>query len=96
MSHDQAIEAEVRQFLADNFPLSAEGLSLAGSDSLLETGVIDSVGVLELIEFVESRYEIEIPDSEVLPENLDSIDAITRYVSSKRDAAGDPAADVGS
>jgi acyl carrier protein len=48
-----------------------------------------------LIQFVESTYEIEIPDSEVLPENLDSIDAITRYVSSKRDADGNPA-DAGS
>ena len=74
--------------------MSANG-PLAGTDSLLETGVIDSVGVLELIQFVESTYEIEIPDAEVLPENLDSIDAITRYVSSKRDAGGNPA-DAGS
>lgn len=86
MSDVQPIEDEVRHFLTDNFPLSANGFSLAGSDSLLETGVIDSVGVLELIEFIESRYEIEISDSEVLPENLDSIDAITRYVSSKSGA----------
>jgi acyl carrier protein len=91
MSYERSIEDEVRRFLTDNFPLSANGFSLAGTDSLLETGVIDSVGVLELIQFVESRYEIEIPDSEVLPENLDSIDAITRYVSSKRDADGSPA-----
>ena len=94
MSHERSIEDEVRRFLADNFPLSANG-PLAGTDSLLETGVIDSVGVLELIQFVESTYEIEIPDSEVLPENLDSIDAIARYVSSKRDADGNPA-DAGS
>ena len=94
MSHERSIEDEIRQFLADNFPLSANG-PLAGTDSLLETGVIDSVGVLELIQFVESTYEIEIPDAEVLPENLDSIDAITRYVSSKRGADGNPA-DAGS
>ena len=91
MSHQRSIEDEVRHFLTDTFPLSADGFSLAGADSLLETGVIDSVGVLELIQFIESRYEIEIPDAEVLPENLDSIDAITRYVSSKRDADSSPA-----
>jgi acyl carrier protein len=90
MSNDRSIEDEVRRFLSDNFPLSVNGFSLSGSDSLLETGVIDSVGVLELIEFIETRYEIEIPDAEVLPENLDSIDAITVYVSSKR-SAGSPA-----
>jgi acyl carrier protein len=40
------------------------------------------------MEFIESTYHIEIPDSEVLPENLDSIDAITRYVTAKRGGAG--------
>lgn len=91
MSYERSIDDEVRLFLTDNFPLSANGPSLSGTDSLLETGVIDSVGVLELIQFVESRYEIEIPDAEVLPENLDSIDAIVRYVTSKRDGRTGPA-----
>ena len=95
MSYEPSIEDEVRRFLVDNFPLSVDGsAALAGSASLLETVVIDSVGVLELIQFVESRYGIEIPDAEVLPENLDSIDAIARYVSSKRNADGRP--DAGS
>jgi acyl carrier protein len=88
MSHDRLIEEDLRRFLADNFPLTANGHSLAGDDSLLEAGVIDSVGVLELIEFIESRYGIQIPDNEVLPENLDSIDAIARYVATKRGSTG--------
>jgi acyl carrier protein len=87
MGTESSIEEEVRRFLTENFPLSTDGFSLSGSDSLLESGVIDSVGVLELIEFIESSYGVQIPDSEVLPENLDSIDAITRYVGTKRTAA---------
>lgn len=84
MSDDTAtIEAEVRQFLTDNFPLSA-GFEYAASDSLIGVGAIDSTGVLELIEFIEERYEIQVPDDEVLPENLDSIEAIGRYVTGKR------------
>lgn len=43
-------------------------------------GAIDSVGVLELIEYPESSYGFEIPDKDVLPKNLDSIDAIARYL----------------
>jgi len=83
--HDTAtIEAEVRTFLADNFPLSA-GFEYAISDSLIGVGAIDSTGVLELIEFIEERYGIQIPDDEVLPENLDSIESVARYVGSKRD-----------
>jgi acyl carrier protein len=88
MSTGNSIEQDVRRFLTENFPLSTDGFSLTGNDSLLEAGVIDSVGVLELMEFIESTYGIEIPDSDVLPENLDSIDAITRYVTAKRGGAG--------
>lgn len=87
MSNPESIEQEVRQFLRDNFPLSADGVALDREDSLIEVGVIDSTGVLELIGFIEERYEIEIRDEEVLPENLDSIANITRFVGEKVGAA---------
>ena len=88
MEQPEAIEKDVRRFITDNFPLGGSGHELAGSDSLLEVGVIDSVGVLELIEHVESTYDLQIPDADVLPENLDSIDAIARYVVRRRAAPG--------
>ena len=83
-----AIELDIRRFLTENFPLSAGGFTLGGSDSLLEAGVIDSTGVLELIEFIEERYNVAIPDHDVLPENLDSVDAIVRYVGAKLNGVG--------
>lgn len=83
MSSPESIEQEVRQFLRDNFPLSADGVVLGSDDSLIEVGVIDSTGVLELIGFIEERYEVQIADEEVLPENLDSIANITRFVGQK-------------
>ena len=86
MEQREAIEKDVRRFITDNFPLGGSGHELAGSDSLLEVGVIDSVGVLELIEHVESTYDLQIPDADVLPENLDSIDAIARYVANRLNA----------
>jgi acyl carrier protein len=89
MEQTQAIESDIRRFITDNFPLGGSGSELAGSDSLLEVGVIDSVGVLELIEHLEATYEFQIPDADVLPENLDSIDAIARYVSRRLEAASD-------
>ena len=92
MSSPEAIEQEVRQFLRDNFPLSADGVTLAAEDSLIEVGVIDSTGVLELIGFIEERYEVEIADEEVLPENLDSIANITRFVGTKVGAGSNGAA----
>lgn len=81
MERDQ-IERDVREFITLNFPLSAGG-ELATGDSLLETGVIDSVGVLELIEHLEATYALQIPDEDVLPENLDSVGAIAGYVSAR-------------
>lgn len=86
MNDRAGIEEDVRQFLSENFPLTGDGFALEKDASLLEAGVIDSTGVLEVIEFLEERYGIRIPDEEVLPENLDSIDAITGYVSAKAEA----------
>jgi len=86
MEQREAIENDVRRFITENFPLGGSGFELKASDSFLEVGVIDSVGVLELIEHLESTYDLQIPDADVLPENLDSIDAIARYVSLRLDA----------
>jgi acyl carrier protein len=84
MEQHSDIEAGVRGFITENFPLS-DGSELGRADSLLEAGVIDSVGVLELIEHLEATYGIQVPDEDVLPENLDSIEAIGRYVASRLD-----------
>jgi len=88
-----AIESAVRRFITETFPLGDSGFELSGGDSLLEVGVIDSVGVLELIEHLESTYGFRIPDEDVLPENLDSIDAITQYVSQRLATAGEGSRD---
>jgi acyl carrier protein len=87
---DQAtIERDIRDFLSENFPLADEGTGLAENDSLIEAGVIDSTGVLELIEYLESNYSIQISDEEVLPDNLDSIARIGRFVTTKLQTGAD-------
>ena len=87
MSNPESIEQEVRQFLRDNFPLSADGVVLDRDDSLIEVGVIDSTGVLELIGFIEERFGLAVGDEEMVPENFDSLANIAAYVTRKR--AGD-------
>lgn len=77
------LEQEIRAFILENCPIPGSAPDLAGHDSLTRRGVVDSVGVLELILFLETSYGIDIPDDEVRPENIDSIDNIVRYVGSK-------------
>ena len=82
----EAIENSVREFIAENFLFRADA-QVSNTQSLLESGVIDSTGVLELIAFLEQTYGITVADEEIVPENLDSIDNMTSYLSIKLAAA---------
>mgnify|MGYP000268269263 CR=1 FL=1 len=53
------------------------------SDSLIETGIIDSVGIMKLVDFIESKFSVKISDDELLPESFDTVDDITKLVDSK-------------
>ena len=77
------VEVEIRQFVTENFLFGRKDTSLGGDDSLLELGLIDSTGVLELVSFIESTFQIKIEDDELVPENLDSINRLTNFIDSK-------------
>jgi acyl carrier protein len=81
------MEQEVRTFLADIFFLGDDPASVPGSKSLIGSGIIDSTGVLELVCFLEEQYGISIADDDVVPENLDTVDRIVRFVERKLPAA---------
>jgi len=83
---DIAAEERIRQFLSDNFPY-VDGANVDRDQSLVEAGVIDSTGVLELVGFVEEEFEMRIPLEDLVPENFDSIANVTRYVSARTSAA---------
>ncbi len=76
------IENEIRKFVEDTFLLDGED-HLGDEDSLLEGGVIDSTGVLELVALIEEKYDFKIKDEEITPENLDSIQSISRFIQGK-------------
>lgn len=81
------LEQEIRAFLTDNFLLTQEAIELAGDESLTRRGIVDSVGLLEVILFLESNYGIDVPDDEVMPGNIDTIDNIVGYLARKFAAA---------
>lgn len=77
------IDAEIRRFIEETFLFRSDQQALAGDQSLLEAGLIDSTGVLELVAYIEEHFAVRMDDSEITPDNLDSIRAITAYVSGK-------------
>lgn len=80
-------EHELRQFIVQNFLYGQQDHQLASSDSFLELGIIDSTGIMELVSFLEQRFQIAIRDEELIPENLDSLDRLVRFIERKRQMA---------
>jgi len=80
---EQDIKQQITDFIVNNFLFDNSQVNLNEKQSLLETGVIDSTGVLELIAFIEETYGIKIDDEEIIPENLDTILDITYFIKQK-------------
>ncbi|MFA6262630.1 MAG: acyl carrier protein [Bacteroidia bacterium] len=78
------IRSDLRRYVEDNFIMGAGGTKLGDADSFLEFHVLDSTGFLELISHLEETYGIKVGDDEMVPENLDSIDAVAAYLERKR------------
>ena len=76
----------LRHFIEKNFYIND---SFGDSDSFFENGIIDSTGVLELVSFIEKKYEIKVEDEEVIPENLDSINSLTDFLKTKSEHIND-------
>lgn len=76
------VESEIRRFITDTF-LFGESQRLDDHDSLLEAGIVDSAGILEIIAFLEDHYQIKVNDDELTPENLDTIASICAFLKIK-------------
>ena len=73
---------ELKDFVAANF-LFGDSESLQDDTSFLGSGIIDSTGMLELIMFLENTYDVKVEPAEMIPENLDSINRVIRFLSTK-------------
>ena len=78
----------IRTFIDESF-LSSSGLeNYDDSDSFMDKGIIDSTGVLELLEFIEDKFDISVEDDEVIPDNLDTVNSLVVFISRKTSNAG--------
>jgi acyl carrier protein len=83
----QDIKKTVRAYILENFLMGDAGEQLSDDRSFLDHHIIDSTGFIELVTFLESTYGFRIADEEMIPENLDSLDYIARFVATKTRAA---------
>jgi acyl carrier protein len=81
------IRSAIRNFIEENFLFQIGDQNLADDQSLLEAGVVDSTGVLELVAFLEDTFHLEIADKDIIPQNLDTVDSITAFVQRNQLAA---------
>ena len=78
---------KIRDFILENFLFTTDTSVLALDDSLLERGIVDSTGMLEIVMFIEEHFGIRMKDEEMVPENLDSVSNIAKFIEWKRQAA---------
>jgi len=74
---------QVRQFILENFLYTDDGSALRDDASFQESGIIDSTGIIELVEFLQDQFAVTIDDDDIVPENIDSVDAIVGFLQRK-------------
>ena len=74
---------KIRAFIFSNFLFDAQQIALDNDTSFLEQGIIDSTGVLELVEWLEETFAMKVDDEELIPENLDSVNRLAQFIARK-------------
>ncbi|MEM5768911.1 MAG: acyl carrier protein [Bacillota bacterium] len=82
------IAESIRRFILENYLFGIDSDELSDNSSFLDLGILDSLGILELIGFIEKEFGINVADTEILPENLDSVEFATSFVSRKTGHGG--------
>ena len=77
------LKQKVRAFIFENFLFDAEEGDLQNDSSFLDQGIIDSTGVLELVEWLEDDFGFSVDDEELIPENLDSVNKLADFIARK-------------
>jgi acyl carrier protein len=77
------IKEKLKDYIAQNLLFSDNGFQYDDDASFLEEGIVDSIGVLELVAFVDESFGVEVEDYEVTPDNFDSINKLTVYIQGK-------------
>ena len=86
------ITQDIKNFVVSNFLYGQDASNVTNEQSLLESGIMDSTGVLELVAFLEQEFGVKVADRELLPENLDSVNNAAGFVARKQQPVGEQVA----
>ena len=82
-----SVSEAVRSYILENYLFTDDPAALDNAESFMDKGIVDSTGMMEVINFLEEEFDISVDDEEMVPENLDSVNAIVAYVERKRTGA---------
>ena len=77
------IETQIKSYIAKNLVFSGDEFKYSDDASFLEEGIVDSLGVMELVSFVEDRFGVAVDDQEITPDNFDSVGKLAAYIRRK-------------
>lgn len=77
------VVTKIRQYISQNLLFCEDGFHYSDDDSFLGEGIIDSLGVMEMVVFVEQEFNIAVLDLEIIPENFDSVNKLAKYINDK-------------
>lgn len=78
------IETQIRQYINESILFSDDTIQYTDTDSLLAEGIVDSVGVMDLVLFVEQAFSVDVDDRDITPDNFDSIERLAGYIRGKQ------------
>ncbi|KMQ52516.1 Acyl carrier protein [Chitinispirillum alkaliphilum] len=84
MDTNRDVKSTIIEFVNSNFLMGTNSIKFSDDDSFLEKGIVDSTGVLEMVSFIQKNFNIAVDDSELIPENLDSVNSIASYIQKKQ------------
>ncbi len=80
------IKAEIRQYILESFLFTDDEGELQDQISLVDEGIIDSTGFLDLVGFIEETFEVTVPDTDLVPDNFEMVDRIVAYIGRRLEA----------
>lgn len=82
----ESVRQQLRSFILENYLFTDDQSALADSSSFLDGGILDSMGILELIDYLDETFAIKVEGDELIPDNLDSIDSLIAFIGKKSQA----------